>query len=223
MTDRNPKICLVDVCGTLYDTTTTSGFVRFLQAEPACTASLRFRLLEHLRRPPFRSAVIAAGKALDRDFFRDGYISVLRGRDQAELRHLAREYVTFLDTQKRIEETHRRVAQAEADGFEIILVSNSLDIVVEAIAHRRGVRWCASRLSWRSGVCRGHLAQDIKGRKLTAVRDLLQEDFDRAEFMVVTDNKTDRDLIEASGTTVLITKHTERAWMRGLYDELICH
>lgn len=219
----NYRVCLVDVCGTLYDESTTAGFVRFLMKNTERRKPAKYRLLEIMRFRPFRIGLIAFGKLVGRDIFRTGYISVLRGWTEVDLSVAADSYAAYLDIMHRIDAANQRADVAAAEGRELILASNSLDVVVAAIARRRGSRWCASSLAWQGDRCAGRLALDIKGQKWAAVQRLLGNESCKIDVMVITDNKTDRDLFDVASRTVLVAKGAERSWMKGLYDELICH
>lgn len=216
-------VCLVDVCGTLYDESTTAGFVRHMEQSKPGRSSFRFYVLEALRRRPFRTCVIALGKLLGRDIFRESYIGLLRGLEKAHLQKCAKDYAAHLDDAHPIAAAHNRYKKAEEEGWQVVLVSNSLDLVIEAIAKRKGLPWRASSLGWHQDQCLGRLENDLKANKLSAVKDLLGDQYISSRFMVITDNKTDRDLIEVSKPTVLVVSGRERAWMKGLYDELILH
>jgi len=217
------KFCLVDVCGTLYDQSTTSGFVRFFVGQRTSFRSWRFHILEYLCHGLSRSIVITLGKMIGIDIFRNGYISVLRGQKHDLLREEAARYAFYLEAHWPISAVHQRVRVAQLEGWQPVLVSNSLDVVVQAIADRLGVPCCASSLAWCGGVCMGHLSRDLKGRKLKAVKELLEPVLRTSKFMVITDNKSDQDLIAFSEQTILVTKGPERSWMKGKYSELISY
>ena len=216
------RIVIVDVCGTLYDENTTAGFVRFMAGAGALRRRRRFRLLETLRSGPARRIVIGLGRMIGRDLFRTGYIRCLAGMTRSELEARATAYAESLDAGKRIAAVHERLARFEADGWRPVLVSNSLDVVIAAIADRKGFDWLASTLDWRGDVCTGTLARDLKGRKLVA----FEEAFGTCateRLAVMTDNRSDTDVIDAAGLAVLVAKGRQKPWMRQNVGERIYH
>lgn len=216
------RIVIVDVCGTLYDENTTAGFVRFVAGTGLLRWPRLFRLLERLRRGPARKVVIALGRMIGRDLFRTGYIRCLAGTTRSDLEARATAYAEALDAGKRIAAVHERLARFEADGWRPVLVSNSLDVVIAAIADKKGYDWLASTLDWHGDVCAGNLARDLKGRKLAAFEEALgARPADR--LSVMTDNRSDADVMNAAGLTVLVAKGQAKPWMRQHVGEQIHH
>lgn len=214
------RIVIVDVCGTLYDENTTAGFVRFVAGVGLLRRPRLFRLLERLRRGLARKVVIGLGHMMGRDLFRTGYIRCLAGITRSDLEARATAYAEALHVAKSIAAVQDRLGRFEADGWQPVLVSNSLDIVIAAIADRKGCDWLASTLDWRGDVCTGKLARDLKGKKLAA----FEEAFGACEterLAVMTDNRSDADVIDAAGLVVLVTKGQQKPWMRQYVGEQI--
>lgn len=212
------RVLAVDVCGTLYHDNTTAGFVRF-HAAYAGHRPLRFRLFEILRKPPFRLAIIALGKALRRDLFRAAYIRCLSGQTRAALTQSAQAYAADLEATRQIAPTHNRMAQLQADGWQPMLASNSVDVVIKAIAQAKSLPWVASCLAFDGDVCLGRLSTDLKGRKLPAVRAAAPA---RA-LAVMTDNKSDADLIKAADLAILVSSRSPKPWMEAYPDAETLH
>lgn len=215
-------IVIVDVCGTLYDENTTAGFVRFVASTGLLRRPWLFRLLERLRRGTARKVVIALGRIIGRDLFRMGYIRCLAGTTRSDLEARATAYAEALDVGKRIAAVHERLARFEADGWQPVLVSNSLDVVIAAIANRKGCDWLASTLDWSGDLCAGKLAHDLKGRKLAAFEEAFGvRPSDR--LAIITDNRSDADVMNAAGLVVLVAKGEAKPWMRKHVAEHIHH
>lgn len=214
------RTILVDVCGTLYAENTTAGFVRFAARAGILRRTRRFWLLEQLRREPARKLVIILGWIMGRDLFRLGYISCLAGATRIDLQVQAVEYVKALEARKTIAAVHDRLAQFVVDGWQPILVSNSLDVVVAAIADRKGYNWLASSLGWCGDVCTGDLTVDLKGRKLKAFEEAFGP-CPAERLAVMTDNRSDSDLIDAASLAVLIAQGQQKPWMKQYVSEQI--
>lgn len=216
------KILAVDVCGTLFDENTTAGFVRYHFKYFCEHTPKKLRLLDALRMPLLRQITIIIGLTSGRDYFRSGYISLLRGERKDRLDHSASHYAASLE-EKRIAKVWRRIADLRRDEWKPVLVSNSLDIVVSAIAKRLGWDWVASELSFSGGRCDGYLRNDLRGRKARRLEDCLAEVYDDYRLAVVTDNASDADLIERSEKAYLVSKRKSQSWMIGENVELILY
>ncbi|MBA83431.1 haloacid dehalogenase-like hydrolase [Thalassobius sp. S69A] len=207
------RLLAVDVCGTLYPDNTTAGFVRFHAARTG-HRPWRFRLLEALRQSPFRMAVIALGKALRRDLFRQGYIRCLKGQPRPALSQSAQAYAAHLEATRQIAQTHARLARMQAQGWQVMLASNSLDVVISAIAQAKSLPWVASALAFDGDICTGRLTTDLKGHKLRAVQAVCSFD----ALAVMTDNKSDTDLIRAADLAILVAPRHPKPWMEAYPD-----
>ncbi|WP_116083514.1 haloacid dehalogenase-like hydrolase [Tropicimonas sp. IMCC34011] len=216
------RIVIVDVCGTLYDENTTAGFVRFVAGAGLLRRPRLFRLLERLRRGPARKVVTALGGMIGRDLFRTGYIRCLAGITRSDLEARATAYAEALDAGKKIAVAHERLAHFEADGWRPVMVSNSLDVVIAAIADRKGCDWLASTLDWRGDVCAGILARDLKGRKLAAFEEIFGA-LPADRLSVMTDNRSDADVMNAASVAVLVAKGHPKPWMRQHVGEQLRH
>ncbi len=211
------KILAVDVCGTLYDENTTAGFVRFLSKRVSLGA--RFRVLELLRRSVARNGVIALGRLLRRDLFRENYILCLRGTTRQMLVSASRDYARHLEEVRRIEPVRTWLARATACGWSPMLVSNSLDVVVHAVGELLGIDAIASTLEFEGERCAGRLARDLTGSKLSALHAVTAE---RRSLAVITDNRSDSDLAGAADETWLVVKGAMKPWMR-CWDAKVIH
>lgn len=209
---------IVDVCGTLYDENTTAGFVRFVAGADGLRRPWRFWLLEKLRLSAARKIVIGFGRIMGFDLFRMGYISCLAGAKRPDLEAHAAAYAESLHVEKTIAVVHNRLAQFETDGWQPILVSNSLDVVIAAIAARKGYGWLASALCWRGDVCAGRLARDLKGKKMQAFEEAFGP-CQTERLAVMTDNRSDADVIDAASCVVLVVKGPQKSWIKKYVSE----
>ncbi len=95
-----------------------------------------------------------------------------------------------------------------------MLVSNSLDIVIEAIAEALEVEFRASKLGFCGELCNGRIVHDLTGRKAEAVRALVSEREGTPTLHVFTDNHSDGDIVAlADRATIVVPRgRSAKAW-----------
>ncbi|WP_371170237.1 haloacid dehalogenase-like hydrolase [Aliiroseovarius sp. 2305UL8-7] len=216
------RILAVDVCGTLYDANTTAGLVMFHHSRRA--NRWRFAVLNVLthRKSPFRVVSIAVSKLTGFDLHRTAVLLSLRGERVTSLEASAQRYVEDHLPRKAIPQTLARVDAMRAEGWEPVLVSNAISPVVSQIADKMGVRSVASQPKVKAGRLTGRLDRDLTGHKRRALEVFLNRSLRDAEFAVITDNRTDRDLVASADPAILIAHGKPRRWMKGFDAEIIC-
>lgn len=199
---NNANITIFDVCHTLFTANTTAGFISHLQRR---RGSLRQRLLVQAirnRLSPVRYAALIYSKLTKHDAPRDILISTLAGYPESELRQAAEDYASDLFSNQTIPETHSLLAAAQQSGDQVVLVSNSLDIVIQAIAERFACESVASKLAIENGVCKGRLTESLTGKKHIAVQELLETP--NANITVCTDNRSDVELLRRANRRIVV-------------------
>lgn len=215
-----PKLVVFDVCNTLYDANTTFEFAHRVLSDRPLLRAIDLAL-SHRASPLFwAQAVLYRLGGIDVP--RRVVIAGLRGIEQRDLRRAARAYVAEDLPATAIAETQARLRQHQRAGDRVVLVSNSLDVVIEAIAEALGVEWRATRLEYRGGRCVGRLAEDLTGRKLEVVQMMRGKHEPAPELVVYTDNLSDRALVEAADSAmVIIPPRGNRASWRGIEAEYV--
>lgn len=217
---NGPKLVVFDVCNTLYDANTTFDFVRHTLSDRWWFRALDLALLH--RASPLYWAQAALYRLGGVDIPRWVMIACLSGFDRNDLRQAAHRYVSGPLATRQIAQTHVRLRQHAQTGDRIVLISNSLDAVVGAIAESLRVEWRASRLAYRGERCVGRLEADLTGRKLGIARELGAEYDPAPELVVYTDNLSDRPLVEAAdAATVVIPPRGDRAGWQGVRAEYL--
>lgn len=212
MIEQAARVLWVDVCGTLYEANTTAGFVSWHLERVGRHWRLGLLKLLSSRKTPFRICLIALGKLLGKDLLRSMHIASLKNEHRKALKESAASYCEQQIASLAIAPVHRLVDQMKADGWTPVLVSNSLDVVVSALGDSMGLSSLASRLDFGDELCEGRLADDLKGRKLEAFLSRYPGELDKSCCAVVTDNRSDRDLIMASSQVFLVGKR-RLPWM----------
>ena len=214
------RIAVFDVCDTLYRANTTRGFLRFFHEARRGSSFARTEWAWTSRSSPLFYVGAVAYRWLGRDIARRMLLLTLRGARREELRAVARDYAATVLPAKRVEALHEKLREHREAGDRVVLISNSLDVVVEQIAENLGVEWSASRLAYAGDVCTGTLALDLTGRKAGELRRLDPER--SSTLFVYTDNRSDLDLLnEADFPTVILPFGRGRsAWKGQKFDFL---
>lgn len=210
MKSAEPALCIFDVCGTLYAANTTSGFLAFYhQIRGHRLRGLVCRSITS-RLSPLRYLSHLAGKALGRDLGRAILISTLKGEAAAEVAVVADRYVEERLGKLEIAHSQRLLDQHRLRAERIVLMSNSIAPVIKAIAETLQVDYRASSLARDGAAYSGRIERDLTGRKHLALADLLAEYERRPVVHVVTDNGSDRALLDAADVRTVICPRGRR-------------
>ncbi len=207
-------LAIFDLCETLYAENTTFGFVRFFQVRHGRRSGRVLIDLLYSRRLPIFYLLAALHRFLSLDLSRWALIRSLRGYHRSQLAAAARAYAAEMLPRTAIAETQNRLAEHRAAGDRVVIVSNSLDAVVEAVAEHFGTEWHASRLEYRDDRCTGRIEDDLTGRKASLVAGLVEGQAVAPVIHAYTDNLSDRDLVEAADwpTIIIPTGRTRARW-----------
>lgn len=151
-------------------------------------------------------------KITKKDLIRFFEVSKLKGYYKGELYKSAQMFVSCLP---KIPEVHKILEDAKNKGQKIMLISASLDFIVQAIANDLSVEvMCASKIDWNGDICQGRIKEDMLGRKkLHIPADILNES------IIVTDNITDYDLIkQAKHSYVIVWPDRLKYWKKKIGD-----
>ena len=214
------KILAVDVCGTLFDENTTSGFVvHFHQENNNRRIAYILKILSGRRRViPFLIAKI--GRLVGVDFHKKLFVLTLKGATAESLQRAAASYCLSLND-KSISRTYEVIESMRSSGWSPVLASNSLDVVIDAVATMMQLPSVSSKLEFKGGVCTGRLGKDIAGKKRSSLEVFLGVNLDKIDFSVITDNESDSDLIRSAKPVYLVAKGRQKQWMSQYNAEII--
>lgn len=199
--DVGPITVVFDLDGTLYHENTTMVLVERFLHEHAPRRWLLFRTARTLPGKVFWRFAEAMTRA---DPFRRCVVGALRGVPVASFTHAAETYVERDLPSAAIGAVMERLAACRDAGKRTVLASASLDPIVSAVGERLCFdAWVATSLAVRNGVLTGALENDVRGRKLEALRSGVLA---AGNFEVVTDNFDDIDLIEAAKHATVVTR-----------------
>lgn len=197
-------MCIFDVCGTLFNANTTIGFLIFYhQINGDRRSALICKALTH-RLSPGRYGAHIVGKIVRADLIRAALVATLAGQTRDNLREGARRYQAELLDHDWIFHSQALLKAHKERGERVVLMSNSIEPVIEAIAQSLGVEYVASTLAFDNETCTGRIAHDLTGAKHVALGELLKAYEQRPAIRVVTDNASDRALLDAADDRTVI-------------------
>ncbi len=207
---ESSRVAVFDVCGTLYDSNTTFDFIDFYFGKKARRG---FGLFSGARKNRVIGLVnFLIYKLTGVDLLRRMGVGFFSGEKDADVRRAAGEFaVSFLAFREnravmllldRLRSTHR-----------IVLMSGSCEPVVSAVARELcAAESYASTLGREEGRLTGAIASDLLGEKA----ELCLSRFHGAEeLIVVTDNKSDLELVRlATKAWIVLNKGDGAFWRR---------
>jgi phosphoserine phosphatase len=171
------RVLLVDLCGTLYDSNTTFDFLKYLLADNEDYARFESSSLGL----PYR----IYNRLMPGDIRRERAIAFLKGHQRSELEASAN---LFFETIRPIKDVHDFLSSLRADYDRAVIMSSSLDFIVESACERLGFDAAfGTRLSYIDGSCDGTIAEDLLGNKHT----IILREFTGMDCALVTDNRED--------------------------------
>jgi len=115
---------------------------------------------------------------------------------------------------------HEFLRKAQSDGIEVVLISDSIDVLVQPVADLLGIRHVvANRLEMRDGLATGRLIAPISTGRLSGqqVREMATDrDWDLHRSTGYGSQETDSTLLSALGNPC--TVHPDRALRRIAQD-----
>lgn len=210
--DSSRCLLLVDLCGTLYDSNTTYDFLhKYLADDP------EYRRFESkIRSLTYR----LANFALPGDIRRTRAVSFLKGHSRPVLLAAAKE---FLAGTAPIADVRQRVAQLAPNHDRTVLVSSSLDFIVEAARDILDFDdFHGAQLRYSGDTCEGEFEDDLLGAK----HHLIAREFAHDRCTFITDNADDaacRGLVNCLiGVASVDDKRAISFWRRNA-DELLSY
>lgn len=206
------RYCIVDVCGTLVKDDTTIGLLRWHFARHG---RWRLGVLNCLtaRLSPLRLLMALMEKVTGRHLLKHGLVRLLKGDAIAEVERSAAEYADWLLSNRRVAQVATLLEGSKRREEALVLASASLEPVVAALASRLGARFVASSLASSQGRHQGRYARDLTGQKLGALDQVLPADWKKDAVMAISDNLTDRALLQSAGKAYVVLhapRHRER-------------
>ncbi|MEQ1965769.1 HAD-IB family phosphatase [Xenorhabdus nematophila] len=170
----NNKILLLDICGTITKDNTTMKYLETIGIKPKYYERVLGSVL---------------WRFFSIDYLRKKILKQLKGCKIEQLSDAAKEYVASMSFNNEVLE---KVEEYRRNGYEIILVSATLDVIASEIAQRiKAKGYYASSLQIRNGICSGRLEIDLLNNKTSYVEHLLKEN----TTLMISDNLGDLSLM----------------------------
>jgi len=171
------KVLLLDVCHTLYQSNTTFDFLAWYFPQNPDYQSLQRKRKNILNRISARLGI--------NDGVRERSIALLNGIPESRLEAAATE---FVNTLKPIEQVHCVVDNYQQQGYELVLLSSSLDFIVRCVGKLLDSSAIhATELNYDNLVCNGTIKHDLLHTKATVIKNY----YAGLETVFITDNRTD--------------------------------
>ncbi|MGL5490994.1 MAG: HAD family hydrolase [Shewanella sp.] len=189
------KIYVFDLCHTLYDSNTTFEFISYVRG------GVIFRVLKN---KIVKKIVVLLGKLINKDIYRLFFIYQLNGMTKDELLERASSFVEVVLDNKKNTQIHEILEREKKLGSTCVIVSASLDVIVEAVSAHLGIdMFYASELMYEDNKSTGRLKYDLLGEKSNL--SFIKENNDDLEC-VVTDNISDLLLVKMARTSVILSR-----------------
>lgn len=210
-------LVLCDIDDSLFRSNTTFDFLEYAARNDGV---LRTWLRIYTRRwSPVFLFLTALGAVIRRDVVRERGIRLLAGMEKKRIQTLA---FAFYDEwlAPRINTEVETLLNRHPESGRY-LVSSTLEPVAMAIASRLGVDFRASQLEEVNGRLTGRMTLDLTGEK-HAIAVALREQNPSARLIVITDNRSDRKLVEmAEERFVIVHSESDRLFWSDLHPSYI--
>ena len=212
------KLVVCDICDTLYRSNTTFDFLDFVASK---NVAKKFWLnLIRSKFSPFFYVLTTATVVFKTDFGRVMALRLLAGRSSVEIYTLAKEfYENFL-----VQRSNAKifaVLKKEQEHGVVILVSSSIDPVVEVIAEKNRMDFICSTLEVKKGIITGRIHRDLTGRKHLVVKDKMEKER-LNDLLVITDNRSDWELVKMAGQRIVVVQsENQKTYWNDLHPDFI--
>ena len=196
------KLFFFDVCDTLYNENTTFGFLEYYFSNGIKSSLLNIRKIYIIKIFNYLSV-----KLFSYDFIRYIGIFMLKNESKKDLKFKAKQYVANILKHKKNMEVHTLLSRYKEEKREIVLLSGSLDFIIEEIAKSLGIPlYYATTLQQRKGIILGSIDVDLLGNK----RSVIDKYYARIPYVLVTDNLSDFSIAKNAEKSYILTKEKHK-------------
>lgn len=217
LVNNSDGICVIDICGTLYDANTTMTFLdytfvknRKYKIYRKISKTIILRMLNKILFTVFRY-----------DCIRYFGIRFLKGMSEIEIRRLVdRYYEDFLQHKIQFEPVKILKAYQNKRNCHVVIVSATLDCVARKVAEEMGIDdFVSSKLAYKGDVCLGLLSLDLLNNKLKVLKCL---GYDSPYKMTLSDNFSDADIMSLSKKSFIVcSKRKKHKWLKNVSSKNI--
>lgn len=197
------QLAIFDVCGTLYNSNTTYDFIDFFLKRNSKKKYLVFRMMKSVFLKPLWKAIIVVSG--NNKFNRKFFLSFLKDFDVNKVKNEADLFVeNFLDKRK-IEQLHQHLHEHLEKKHHVVLLSASIEPIVEAIAkHLKVNAFFSTRLGIHNEYYNGKLEFDMEGKKKNKFIEQYSTVNEKYVYFY-SDNKEDIDLLSVVDEPIVIS------------------
>lgn len=199
-----------DVDGTLVDSNIVYAYIYFALRTPKISE----RMGRILRAALF-SPVYAAAELTNRQTFNRLFYANYKGMAVERLRLMGREVVERALLPNMYAEGKKRIEKARELGLVQVIVSGSLDIVMDPFAEQTGVdHVIANRLEYEGGVATGQLLSPVlagDAKRYAMEEFALQHNIDLSRSYAFADSRYDLPMLECVGFPVAVNPEPKLA------------
>lgn len=211
-------IVVFDICDTLFYSNTTFDFIEHVLAVDH--KKNEWRRLQNMRSKRHFSfwLTLLEGKITGTDEFKAKGLMLLKGYSKNALEAHAEAFIQKLFNNKKVAPTFQLLENAQKNQQEVILLSASIQPVVEALGKQLGLKNISTKLSFDKNVFTGKVKSEMKSEKLKAFNEL----YNKAPFEVITDNKSDFELVKAAAKrNVVVYSPSQKQFWKELNPNFI--
>jgi len=186
---RSSDVVVFDLCGTIYDSNTTFDFLDYHFRNHHNYQ--RYRKISRLFAT--RAANKLSTRILNYDFIRKWGVSFFKGISKADLLESFHNFYAEVLSAKEIHITKTLLEQAKIANARIVLMSASLDIIVDELASKLDIKESyATQLTLANDRYTGQIAGDLLGTKHRLIKMLNAGD---KKVIFISDNLSDANVI----------------------------
>ncbi len=210
------KIAVFDVCDTIYKVNTTFSFL-----DHFCANNRKYLFFRKITRLfPIKVFNYFFYKIFKKDIIRFFGTSFLRGKEVEEVQKYSHIFVHTDLVQEIKDSTVAMLNQYKDQGYQIVLMSGSYTFIIEEVAKYFEVdHFYASKLNTVDKFYTGKYDEDI----LLSKYELLQNEFKKIdELVVVSDNKSDLELMQAADQSFAVCNKENDIKFWEHYSNITC-
>lgn len=201
------KICIFDICGTLYNSNTTFDYLNYLLRN-----NTRYQLFEKIRKLFIAKAI---NKLLllcfNYDLIRVIALSFIKGYNKSLLMDVAGDFydsVLIKKSNQRVQDLLK--LRIDDEGYTVVIASATIDVVAKTIGNKLGCsNIISSELQYNNDKCTGYLKKDLLGKKQLFLS------FETEDAEIFTDDFSDVKLISKCNYKNIITYNkTKKKWYK---------
>jgi HAD superfamily phosphoserine phosphatase-like hydrolase len=210
------KLVVFDICGTIYDSNTSFDFLENYIVTQNFNNQLKYRILKSI---PVRVLNKILIRSFNYDLIKILATKMLSNLSTEFIELQSKEFVKNYLHGKEREYVTKLLDKYRKENWQIVLISGAYEFIVKEIAQFHDVNnFFASTLEVKEGKYTGIYSNDI----IEIKKDIFQQNFeDIDELVVVTDNKTDLELLKLANFKYIVTDEKNlNFWKRQEFEDV---